>query len=422
MSANNLLEHYKAQRLALAQKPTNADWLTSFTENLAQRVEAYGLPTRQNEAWKYTRLDALAKHEWPAARKQAIAALPSSVAESHKVALVNGMLDEAHSTIADLPTGVTICPLTQHPQCETIKEKVITHYTHNQPKFFKACSLFEIEHSLVISVDANTVCERPLHLHNLLHADETASSHPNVIILLGENAAATVVESFHANEQQHFTNQVVTIAVEKNADLTYIKCANIASQTHCVTSHEVMVARDARFNAHSLTQGAGLVRFEWNVALNEPNAFASINGLFRGLGKGQLDNPILIKHKAANTQSVVNYRGILDDSSIGVFNGKVKVYPDAQNICAQMQNNNLLLSERAEIDTKPVLEIYADDVKCSHGTTVGELDEDALFFLMSRGIDYDTARAMLVDAFAHSIYDTLFDSTIRQWLENDYAN
>lgn len=254
--------------------------------------------------------------------------------------------------------------------------------------------------AILLAIDDNTEVDEPLIIDWQLSADASELSSPRLLIHVGTNSKATLVE--RRVGRGGFSNSVSELALSDGASLQYVAVVRDEASSHSLSHVHAELARDAALDAFSLSLGGKLTRNDVDVALRAPGARVSLCGTFVA-GAGQhIDNHTSVDHISELTHSVENYRGIIGRAGHGVFNGKVIVRENAQKITSAQSNDNLLLDDSAQIDTKPELQIYADDVRCSHGATVGRLDDQALFYLRSRGLDEQTAQRLLLDAFAHS--------------------
>jgi Fe-S cluster assembly protein SufD len=238
------------------------------------------------------------------------------------------------------------------------------------------------------------------------------------LIILSENSQATVIESYIGlNDSDYFNNTVTEVCMKQNAHLQHYKIQQESMQAYHIGSLKITQAKDSRVESHSISLGGALVRNDIHSLLEAEGAGIRMNGLYMATGKQHVDNHTRVDHMRPHTSSHEIYRGVLNDHARGVFNGKVVVHKDAQKTDAVQSNANLLLSDNAEVDTKPELEIYADDVKCAHGATVGQLDQDMLFYLRSRSIDENTAKSLLTFAFADEVIRRINLDPIRKRLE-----
>ncbi|MDX1465910.1 MAG: Fe-S cluster assembly protein SufD [Halomonas sp.] len=403
------LDRLAERNAARGPEPT---WIAARRQAGAARFEAMGFPHRRVEAWKYTDVRAIARGDFALAGdaefSPASAAALTLPIEAHRLTFVDGVFAPALSRLDELPGGVQLLPLSA--ALEENHEAVggpLGRLTGVEFSAFAALNTAFMEEGAVLRLAPGTVVEKPIVLQFLSRAGEQAvMSHPRILVQMAGRSEATVIEH-HVGEEgaANFTNLVEEIILERGAILTHYKLQEAALADLHVASLHVEQARDSRYTSFNLNLGGGLVRNDLVAELNGQGAEANLNGLFYGQGRQHVDNHTLVNHNAPRTYSNENYKGILDDRAHGVFNGKVMVKRDSQQIEGYQSNANLLLSDRAEIDTKPELEIYADDVKCSHGSTTGQLDEEAVFALRTRGIDEQTARGLLTLAFAGEVME-----------------
>lgn len=387
-------------------------WIAARRQAGAARFEALGFPTRRVEAWKYTDVRAIAQGDFVLAEEgdfsPAVAAALTLPLEAHRLTFVDGVFSAALSRLDDLPQGVQLLPLSQ--ALADNHEAVggpLGRLTGVDFSPFSALNTAFVEEGAVLRLAPGCVVEKPIVVQFLSRAGERpVMSHPRVLVEAAARSQATLIEH-HVGESQaaNFINLVEEIILERGAILDHYKLQEAPLADLHIASIHVEQARDSRYTSFNLNLGGGLVRNDLISDLNGQGAEANFFGLFFGQGRQHVDNHTLVNHNAPLTFSNENYKGILDDRARGVFNGKVIVKRDSQKIEAHQNNANLLLSDRAEIDTKPELEIYADDVKCSHGSTTGQLDEEAVFALRTRGIDEQTARGLLTLAFAGEVME-----------------
>jgi len=272
-----------------------------------------------------------------------------------------------------------------------------------------------------VHIPEGTRIQEPIHLLFLSTAPEEATvSHPRNLIVLGEDSQAVILESYVGlDHQPYFTNLVTEIAVGKNAALDHYKLNRESDEAFHIATLQIHQDRSSNVRTFDATLGGVLTRNEVNGVLGGEGATCALEGLFLVSGKQHVDNHTRLEHAQPHCDTREVYKGILDDQATGVFHGRIVVKPGAQKTDSKQTNNNLLLSDEAVINTKPQLEIYADDVKCTHGATVGQLDKNALFYLRSRGIDITTARSLLIYAFASQVLAGIRVDSVRSEL-NDY--
>jgi Fe-S cluster assembly protein SufD len=271
-----------------------------------------------------------------------------------------------------------------------------------------------------VHVRNGVVVEKPVHIIHVATApDEPRMAFPRNLVVVGRSSQATVVESHIGLEGQvYFTDAVTEIAAGENAAVDHYKVLRDSSQAFHLANTQVQQGRSSNVSSHYIALSGGLVRNESRTVFTGQNGECTFNGLYLGRGKQHLDNFTVIDHAQPHCTSHELYRGVLDDRVKGVFNGKIFVRPDAQKTDAKQTNQVLLLSDDATINTKPQLEILADDVKCTHGATIGQLDENALFYLRSRGVGLEQARRLLIYAFANDIIQRIKVDAIRAQLED----
>jgi Fe-S cluster assembly protein SufD len=407
-----------------ASRGPEPTWIAARRQAGAARFEALGFPTRRDEQWKYTDVRPIASGDFALAGdaefSPASAAALTLPIEAYRLTFVDGVFSAALSMLDDLPAGVQLLPLSQAlAENHEAVGGPLGRLTGVEFSPFSALNTAFMEEGAVLRLAPGSVVEKPIILQFLSRAGETAvMSHPRILVEAGARSQATLIEH-HVGEEAaaNFTNLVDEILLERGAILTHYKLQEAPLGDRHVASIHVEQGRDSRYTSFNLNLGGGLVRNDLVVDLNGQGAEAHFNGLFFGQGRQHVDNHTLANHNAPHTVSYENYKGILDDRARGVFNGKVIVKRDSQKIEAHQSNANLLLSDRAEIDTKPELEIYADDVKCSHGATTGQLDEEAVYALRTRGIDEQTARGLLTLAFAGEVMERVALDAVAERVE-----
>ncbi|GAA0630729.1 Fe-S cluster assembly protein SufD [Halomonas beimenensis] len=403
------LDRLAERSAARGPEPT---WIAARRQAGAARFEALGFPHRRIEEWKYTDVRDIASGDFVLADdadfSPATAAALTLPLEAHRLTFVDGVYAPALSDLGDLPAGVQVLPLSQ--ALEDNHEAVggpLGRLTGVEFSPFAALNTAFMEEGAVVRLAPRTVVEKPIVLQFLSRSGEReVMSHPRILVEAGGRSEATLIEH-HVGEGEaaNFTNLVEEVILDRGAILTHYKLQEAPLRDRHVASIHVEQARDSRYTSFNLNLGGGLVRTDLISDLNGEGAEAAFHGLFYGQGRQHVDNHTLVNHNAPHTRSSENYKGILDDRAHGVFNGRVVVKRDSQKIESEQSNANLLLSDRAEVDTKPELEIYADDVKCAHGATTGQLDEEAVYALRTRGIDEQTARGLLTLAFAGEVME-----------------
>ena len=391
-------------------------WLTALRE--AGKAGFTGLPTQRQEAWKYTGLNKLKALTFEpsqiAAHAPAKLADVGAVAAAHRLVFVNGRYAAGQSSIGSLPAGVVLGSLadilnTQPALLEACLGKVLE--TARKP--MAALNTTWIEDGLVLIVPRGVALEGNIEVV-FVSVGEAPVAHPRLAVELGDMAEAVLVERHLGGAAGGFTNQAAEIVLGAGASFRHYVQHAEPEAAFAVETVTAVLARDAVYKAFALNAGGGLVRREVEVQLTQPGGFAQVDGAYLVDGDRHTDTTVLIDHRADHCSSRQTQKGVIDDNGRAVYQGKILVRPDAQKTDGYQLSQTLLLSPQAEIDVKPELEIHADDVKCSHGATVGRLDADALFFLRARGIPEAEARALLIQGFIGGALDEIDRDDVRE--------
>lgn len=403
-------------------------WVAARRQAGTARFEALGFPTKRDEAWKYTDVRRISEGDFALAQNadfsRSTAATLGLPIDAIRLSFVDGVFSAELSDVADLSAGLSVESLSQ--ALSTNHESVggsLGRLSGVEFSPFAALNTAFAEEGAVIRIGSGVVVDKPILVQFFSRANaQPVMSHPRVLIEAGARSQATVIEHYVGDEEAaNFTNVVGEIMLERGAILAHYILQEAPLQDLHIASLHIDQGRDSRFTSFNINLGGALVRNDLVADLNAEGAEANYYGLFFAQGRQHVDNHTLVNHNAPYTFSNENYKGILGDRARGVFNGKVIVKRGSQKIEAHQSNANLLLSDRAEIDTKPELEIYADDVKCSHGATTGQLDEEAVFALRTRGIDEQTARGLLTLAFAGEVMDKVTLDTVAERVERAVA-
>lgn len=394
-----------AQNLIGQQLP----WLHALRQEGLAQFARTGFPSLREEEWRYTNVSMLDKKAFQplAAAEPDDAQCQTLLADMRlpdawSVVLINGQFAPTQSQLAGLPAGVMVCSmaeaLAQHPE---LLQKHLGQTVGVSEHNFVAFNAAWFSNGVLVSVPAKQVLSQPIQIIHLVTTPEGIATTRSLLVLAAQ-AEATVIETYAGAECAYVTDAVTEVSVGENAALTHYKLQAEAQQALHFGGIYVQQAAQARFTQHNFAFGALLARTDVHTDLGKA-AECELNGLYSGIGRQHLDNHTRINHLQPHATSRELYKGILDGRARGVFQGRVVVAEQAQKTDSQMNNRNLLLSNDAEADTKPQLEIYADDVKCAHGVTVGQLEDKSVFYLQSRGIDPETARNMLTFAFANDM-------------------
>lgn len=389
------------------------DGIRQMREAAIGRFAELGFPTRKQEAWKYTRLQALEQATF-APQIDAAAAiqaeqLPLAGLDAHRLVFVDGHFHAGLSQLQGLPSGVLISELSgllQHSASATPLQALFDAEQHGTD-VLRALNQAFVTDGATITILAGTEVERPIHLVYVSSAERPqAASYGYNLVVMERDSRARLIESHVALGQAQYVNSLQTdIHLAAGAQLQHYKLQLEGEAGLHLAATRIDQGPKSQYQNHLFALGAQLMRNELGIQLNGEAASCVANGLFLAQGEQHLDMQTQTDHRAPGCSSRELYRGMADDRSRGIFNGMVKVHRDAQQSDAQLTSNNLLLSRQAEIDAKPQLEIDADDVKCAHGATIGQLDPDVLFYLRSRGIDADTARDLMLYAFANAVVE-----------------
>ena len=383
------------------------------------RLQSLPMPSARTEDWRFTNIAPLldTPFELPAVASTIdpamLPALPTR--DALRLVFVNGCYMKSLSAHANLPSGVQIGSLA-NPE---ITPMSLTQIASGQDQVFTVLNTSFLHDGAFIAVQAGKIVEQPIEVFHVTQpSSKPAMTNPRTLVLVGDHGQATVVERFISiGEGSYFTNAVTEMVLAENAIVEHVKVQEESRQAYHIANMQVVQAGRSNFTTHFLSLGGALVRNEVRVRFDGEHAEATVNGLYLAAGKQHVDNFTVIDHAKPNCASHELYKGILDDQSHGVFNGKILVRKDAQKTDAKQTNKVLLLSDNATINTKPQLEIFADDVKCTHGATVGQLDATQLFYLQSRGIPLDEARRLLTFAFANDLVGRLKIEALRDELE-----
>ncbi len=402
-------------------------WFHPVRRAAMARFAELGFPTTRNEDWRFTSVAPIAQTAFapapddgvtPARPQLAPFAFPGLACS--QLVFVNGRYAPELSSLSPLSAGVTVTSLSQalsaHPD---LIQAHLARYAEYHQDAFTALNTAFVEDGAFVSIRRGTVLEEPIHL--LYVSTETAEpiiTHPRNLVVAEEDCQATVVEDYVSlGDGVAFSNAVTELVVGPNGVLSHTLIERESVQAFNVSTLRIQQGRSSSVASHSVLLGGALVRNNVHPVMAGEGCDCLINGLYMATGRQHMDNYMKVEHASAHCGSRQFYHGILDGQSRAVFHGRIIVHKDAQKTDAKQTNRNLLLSEDAQIDTKPQLEIYADDVKCTHGATIGQIDEDAIFYLRSRGMAKEAARALLLFAFAEECLQRMKIEPIRKYLK-----
>lgn len=402
-------------------------WLHQMRKASILHFAQVGFPTTREEEWKYTNVAPLGRiaFQAPAAegiQRAALERLPFADLGSPRLVFVNGSFRPELSSHLKLPEVVKIGSLADALQKEPeLVRAHLTRYASYGDHAFNALNTAFLRDGAFLYIPKSFVLEQPIHLLFISTANGApVVSHPRTLIVADNNSQITIVEHYAGvGEGTYFTNPVTEMAVGDNAVVDHYRLQNEGAEAFHVSTLQVYQNRNSNVTTHSLNLGGLLVRNHLDVVLEGEGSDSLLNGLFLVNGRQHVDNHTGIEHAKPHCNSRELYKGVLDGKSRGVFHGRILVRPGAQKTDSKQTNKNLLLSDEALINTKPQLEIYADDVKCTHGATIGQLDKDAIFYLRSRGISVEEARSLLIYAFAAEVIGRVRIEDLRSQL-NEY--
>lgn len=422
-------------------------WLRNLRADAFARFCQVGLPTTRDEDWRFTNISAIAQTQFRLSPKSGV--VKDSLADLRftevacQLVFVNGHFAPELSSLDKLPKGMTVNGLAKEISTKSAEvENHLGRYLNIQRDAFCALNTAFAEDGAFVHVRRGTVVKQPIYLlfistspvstargsewvtHPLPPTDTPTMSHPRNLFVVEEESQVAIIEDYVSlgDTAGSLCNTATELVAKDGAIVSHYMIEREHKQSFNISTLRIEQGRNANVASHSVLLGGGIVRNNVHPVLAGEGSECLINGLFVGSGKQHLDNYMLVEHSKPHCSSRQFYNGILDDSAHGVFHGRIIVHKDAQKTDAKQTNRNLLLSDNAQIDTKPQLEIYADDVKCTHGATIGQIEENALFYLRSRGIDEVSARKLLLMAFASECLDRMREDSVRSGIEKLLSN
>jgi Fe-S cluster assembly protein SufD len=404
------------------------DWLRQVRQQALSRFSELGFPTarRGNEDWKYTNVGPIAGatfgypfHVGSEAKPAAVRRVAPWHDSWANIVFVDGRYSPALSEAPAALNGARVTNLAEAVRADgDVIEKHLARHATFEDDGFTALNTAFLQDGAYIHLREGESLSSPLHLIFVSTGDaEPTASYPRTLIVAGANSRLTVIESYVSlSRTRYFTDAVTEIVLADGAQVEHYRLLLESADAFHVGSSRVYQSRDSTFSSTTFARGAAIGRNDFRVLLDGPGSSCYLNGLYVTSGKQHIDNYINIDHAKPHTTSRLLYRGILDDASRAVFGGIVLVRPGAVKADSHQEDKNLILSEEAEVDSKPSLEIYADDVKCGHGATAGTVAEDAVFYMRSRGLDPETAAAFLIKGFASEIIDAVRLRPLRSYL------
>lgn len=381
-----------------------------------KNFEEKGFPTKKDEAWKYTSLNAILKNDFSVFPKNENTVQYSDVkkyylheVDTYKVVFVDGVFSSfLSSTTHD---GLDVCLMASaltKPKYKMVIDEYFNKIANKDESLTSLNTAFAFE-GAYINIPRNKVADKPIEIINFSTGSESALLvQPRNLIIVGENAHVQIIERHQSlNENPVLTNSVTEIFAQKRAIVDFYKIQNDNLEASLIDNTYIAQKEQSHVSVHTFSFGGNLTRNNLNFYHQGEHIDSTLKGITIIEGKQHVDHYTLVQHATPNCESHQNYKTILDDKATGVFNGKIYVEKEAQKTNAFQQNNNILLSDKASVNAKPQLEIFADDVKCSHGCTIGQLDEKAMFYMQSRGIPAKEAKALLMYAFTNEVIESV---------------
>ncbi len=429
ITSENTIGQYILQQQQATLPGRHLQWLERHRQLNIDALSRDGFPSQRDEDWRYTNVKTITSSAFQTAvddqiNEGALTGLFTEGLDSYRVVLINGQLLSSYGLKPPSEKELILMPLAEalEPYAQLIRE----YFEENDGSRLAADGFTALNHAwssegVFIKVEAGIHLDKPIELIMVGYGDDTINQ-PRNLIVIGEGAQVTILErSVNLEHGASLTNAHTRISLADDAQVDYYIMQELNERSSHIGSTKVNQMRDSRFSIHTLTLGGRLVRNTLRVELRQPGAHCDMLGLYSADGRQHIDNHTSVIHAANGCSSHELYKGVLNHRARAVFHGCIRVDAGAQQTDASQTNNNLLLSRDAEVDSKPQLEIYADDVKCSHGATVGQLDPESLFYLRTRGIDEQWARSLLTFAFLNDVLEKIKLPSIRDHIESVLA-
>ncbi len=403
----------------------------SLFGNLALREQAMqsflkqGIPNRKSEEYKYVNVELMLKDNFNFSTDKTISSEQISTLkildDAIQIVLVNGKFNSSLSKVSNLPKGLLIGSLAAVAKSNnSIFEKHYSKYADVNTDVFIAMNTAMAIDGVFVHISKGAVIEKPIHIIHISTSNENLITNSRNLIVVEENAQTKIIESFETidSKAKIVNNALSEIVVDASANVQHYKIQNENEWCNLINTTQVIQKKQSVFSTSNFTLAGALVRNNLNIVLDDENIESHLYGLYLTNGNQVVDNHTLVDHRKPNCNSNELYKGIINDKSSATFNGKIFVRKDAQKTNAFQSNKNILLSDDGTINTKPQLEIYADDVKCSHGTSTGKLDEDKIFYLRARGLSQESAKKLLMHAFASEVVDFVKIEELKNYIES----
>ena len=380
--------------------------LKSIRQSGLKAIKSLEFPTTRDEYWKYSRTTKITKNHYHFSQLDSIKGDLSKVKieglDTYEIVMVNGFFN---AELSSLPKN-DIIEIKSFEECTT--EELTSYFSQNldtTTNFFSALNTAYFSEGIMII--AKGVCDKPVHVIHYSEGNNVISQ-PRNLFITEKNAELSIIKSsINKNTENYFYNSVIEFFIGENSHMNYYVIQNYEEGMNVISTNVATQEKNSNFSAYNYTLKGDWIRNNTNIFVKGENCESNLYGAYQPKGKQHIDNHTIMDHIMPNCESNEHYKGTVDDKATGVFNGKVFVRKDAQKINAFQSNNNILLSDDATMNSKPELEIYADDVKCSHGSTSGQLDEEAVFYLQSRGLSKESATALLIGAFLGEVVEKI---------------
>lgn len=420
---SNIVEIKKENAIFQAFEKYNKPYRSACIDNLAKKaeikLEGLSFPNSKTEYWKYTRVNKITNSHFSFQKyENKIDLTPFLIPglDCHTMVFVNGYYREDLSCHS-LEEGLVLSPISEIENNSLFEDKYGQLTAFDDAIFASLNTAFPSDGVMIVA-HKDAQISKPIHLIFLASMADTIAQPRNLFIAQQGAKINVIVSEFSLDDHKSFSNGITEIFIDKNASFSLDLIQKYNDKSFLLNQIDVKQNKDSKFNINTLTSHGGWVRNNLNIQVQGENCETHLNGTYSPKGKSHVDNHTVVDHLVPHCESHELYKGIVYDQATAVFNGKVFVRPNAQLTNAYQQNANILMSDSATVDSKPELEIYADDVKCSHGSTIGQFDEDALFYLMARGISKENAKKILVNAFVGDVIGKISDVNVREYVED----
>lgn len=401
---------------------TTPPWFNQLRQEGLTRLSQLSFPSTKDEEWKYTNISSLLQRTYQLPTQTTLLEVEKFESYTRKdpilIVFINGVFSSQYSRLDKVPDGVKITSLAQalRDKNDVPLQKALTTYASQQESIFTLLNKIMVKDGAYIAIADKTICPDLIHIVYVTSGSQKEMiTCPRSLMSVGKSAQATVLESHLSfnDEDVYFSNALTDIFVGENATVHYCKAQKESSKAFHINATRVAQERNSHFNSFVLTTGGQITRNNLDISLNGEGCSACLNGLYAPYGTQLIDNHTCVDHRFPNSGSNQLYKGILNHAARGIFNGKIIVRSIAQKTNSYQLNKNLLLGKECRVDTKPQLEISADDVKCTHGATIGQLNEEELFYLQTRGIFKKNAVKMLAEGFINDMIGRISSEGIR---------